>query len=125
MCSVPCFYGRCRGHECAALGWRKQKEDFHITYGRKQIRSNHQPCTAEGNNYSSLYRNCRRLYYLFHPASGIAIAAVIVRHTVFVVCPVELCWLYSLFEKRVSENVFQARITSVEYEGSNNQWEEK
>ena len=43
----------------------------------------------------------------------------------FVVCFIELCWLYSLFEKRISENVFQARITTVEYEGSNNQWEGK
>lgn len=100
-------------------------DHFHVTHGRKQIRGNHQPCAAEGNYYSSLHRNCQRFYYLFYSASEIVIAAGFVGHAAFVVCSIELCWLYSLFEKRISENVFQAGITIVEYEVCNNQWEDK
>lgn len=40
-------------------------------------------------------------------------------------CPVELCWLYSLFEKRISENVIQARVVIVEYYVNNIHSEDK
>lgn len=47
------------------------------------------------------------------------------RYMEIVVCPVELCWLYSLFEKRISENVIQARVVIVEYYVNNIHSEDK